>query len=416
MAQQAANNAAQANINAVNAAAVPLPGAVVQAAIVQFAAWPGLANTRVLDYNLSSDLKFFNKATESLSTKFDLKSGNIKVFLECVKERARIYNWKEVLEIPDESVPPIGINLIKAYGRITLAQCRAESLTYLGGNGGRKAQDSNMLYQFLSNSLTEEAKNVVQADESVYILIINGEEYPSGTCLLKTIIGKSTVDTAATVHVLRESVATLASKMVELGSNITAFNLHVTQVHNALLARGEAVPELLYNLFKAYKMCSDSTFATYIEMKQYSFNEGTPMTVDLLMTIALNHYELKIENGTWSAMDQKDSKIFALTARLDELSKKPAPKQKAPKQQSNNDRYAWKLVPPKAGEKLTKTVSKKTYHWCPKHVAWTIHTAPECKLLEQQPQEDSSSPKSLSMSKAYRAIVDEDDDASVDDA
>jgi hypothetical protein len=176
------------------------------------------------------------------------------------------------LDIPDGAVPPVSHNLVKAYGRITLAQCKANALTYISGNG-RNVQDSNMLYQFLSDSLTEDAKNVVQADDSVYLFIINGEEYPSGTCLLKTIIGKSTVDTAATVHVLRESVANLSTKMVELSSNVTAFNLHVTQIHNSLLARGEQVPELLYNLFRAYKVCSDSTFAQYIEMKQYAFNE-----------------------------------------------------------------------------------------------------------------------------------------------
>jgi hypothetical protein len=104
MAQQAAN--AQAIIDAANAAAAaaaaqPLPGAqpaivpavqpavaqqaivpAVQPAIVPFAAWPGLANNRVLNFEFPHDLKYFNKATSPLTTKFDLKSGNIKVFLE----------------------------------------------------------------------------------------------------------------------------------------------------------------------------------------------------------------------------------------------------------------------------------------------------------------------------------------------
>jgi hypothetical protein len=30
----------------------------------------------------------------------------------------------------------------------------------------------------------------------------------------------------------------------------------------------------------------------------------------------------------------------------------------------------------------TITKNKKTYHWCPKHAQWCIHTPTECKLTE----------------------------------
>ena len=49
-------------------------------------------------------------------------------------------------------------------------------------------------------------------------------------------------------------------------------------------------------------------------------------------------------------------------------------------------KYAWKRVPPKSGEPSTKKVysdgKTKTYHWCPYHSQWTIHSSAECKRLK----------------------------------
>jgi hypothetical protein len=42
---------------------------------------------------------------------------------------------------------------------------------------------------------------------------------------------------------------------------------------------------------------------------------------------------------------------------------------KRPRQ--NDEKYAWKKDKPKGKEK-TKTVDKKTYHWCRWHQAWAI--------------------------------------------
>jgi hypothetical protein len=36
-------------------------------------------------------------------------------------------------------------------------------------------------------------------------------------------------------------------------------------------------------------------------------------------------------------------------------------------------------TPPKDGEKHSKTVEGKEYHWCPDHESWTRHRPLECK-------------------------------------
>jgi hypothetical protein len=70
--------------------------------------------------------------------------------------------------------------------------------------------------------------------------------------------------------------------------------------------------------------------------------------------------------------------ILALATQLRNI------QDKKPRQQPNQDnKYKWKLVPPKDGEKNVKKVfqdgEKKTYYWCQYHQMWTKHTPQECK-------------------------------------
>ncbi len=43
-----------------------------------------------------------------------------------------------------------------------------------------------------------------------------------------------------------------------------------------------------------------------------------------------------------------------------------------------------KKIPSKEGEPTSKTVGKKTWHWCEHHTAFTVHKPRECKLRNQQ--------------------------------
>ena len=51
--------------------------------------------------------------------------------------------------------------------------------------------------------------------------------------------------------------------------------------------------------------------------------------------------------------------------------------------------YAWKKVLPSLEENQTgKSVCDKSYHWCPYHMAWCVHTAAECNIKEIIGKED----------------------------
>jgi hypothetical protein len=399
---QAIQAAAVAQVVQANAqvAAQPPPPPVIHL-------WPGSANNQALDYTKPSDLKMFLKSIEALTTKFDLQAGQLKVFLECVKERIRIYDWTFAVTIPDSNA--INRSLVDEYGRLTITDCQTHAATYVNVPG-RNAQNSVMLYQFLSNSLSDDAKNIIMVDPDLYT--ITGQ--PSGACLLKVIIGKSTVDKIATVHVLRNTLANLEMKMKELNGNVKLFNLHVVQVRNSLIARGEPVNELMLNLFKGYAAVGDDSFVRYIARKQDAYEDGIPLSVEELMMSALNKYELRIENGTWMALSSKNERIIALQAQIDSLgskSKDPKGSKKKTKPKGKEDEgYAWKKVPPVKGEN-TKTVKGKSYHWCPKHIAWTIHTPEQCNLsMEPKPPIGTSSQaeSALTLNPALQAIINDD--------
>ena len=95
-------------------------------------------------------------------------------------------------------------------------------------------------------------------------------------------------------------------------------------------------------------------------------------------------------------MPNQKKKIEALNAEFvklkDEnlkLSKKIAKKAKDEKKTKKDNKkkddntWAWKEVAPKEGQKHTKKFKKKTYHWCPHHKLWTIHTPQQCEKNEE---------------------------------
>jgi hypothetical protein len=202
-------------------------------------------------------------------------------------------------------------NLIEAYGAMSLAECRAHAASYIG-NPDRTAQDSGMMFMFLQASLTDASNSIILINPADYT--VNNE--PSGPCFIKVIIGKATANTIATVNVLRQSISNLVPNMAELNSNIKLFKNQVTYLKNMLTSRMEQVPELMMNIFKRYASATDDNFVRYIQNKRDAYEDGATMSVEQLMSAALNKYELKMEDKSWSVTDKKDDRIIALEAEL----------------------------------------------------------------------------------------------------
>ena len=85
-------------------------------------------------------------------------------------------------------------------------------------------------------------------------------------------------------------------------------------------------------------------------------------------------------NLTTSDTDEEGSKPKAINNLLNQINAFSA---KLSEKEKREQKYKWKLIPPKDGESTTKMVlvdgERKKYHWCVNHKAWTLHSPAECK-------------------------------------
>ena len=101
---------------------------------------------------------------------------------------------------------------------------------------------------------------------------------------------------------------------------------------------------------------------------------------------------MRVQNQQWGAPSTEQEQLTALTSELktvrDQFSnskqrkKQSVPRTRDGKRRGKNDpdKWEWKRVPTKEGDPNTKDFQNKTYHWCIKHQAWTIHTPDDCYL------------------------------------
>jgi hypothetical protein len=406
-AAQAATDATQAAVLQATNAAAGQPGAAAVPPVPQGAAVPpvpqaatgplftlapALANTATfLDLTSSSGAKHFKGAIESLNSHpFDFEDGaDLQVFLDLVLTKSQVWGWNNIFNIPVKD-PKTGViatwHLLNHYGMIPIASVRDHAMTYYADHS-KQAQDSFMLCQCLLSSLGLDFLKTITADTSAYHLppiVIADGLIPSGPLLLKLIISRAHVDTRATVSFLRTSLTVLDEKMIELDSNVVAFNAYVKAQVKALNQRNQTTSDLLINLIKGYKKAEDVEFQDLIRRMINDYEEGKDVTINSLMDATDNKYRTRKLNKEWAAPTKEQEQIVALTAQVQHLKSAQTPKQvrkEAKKNKKDKDhKWAWKDVQPKEGEPTTKLFEGKQYHVnCPYHKGkWVCHTIDEC--------------------------------------
>ena len=360
-----------------------------------FVLGPGRTND-VLDFTESSAVKLYYKAIAPLETKFDGQLDNIAVFLASVADRARRFHWTSILTIPVAG--GVSRNLIKDYAQVTATEVRTRATTYQDQQM-RDAQNSDMLYYFLIESLTETFK----AQVLLFVDNFTINDAPDGICLLKQIVVLTYIDNRATTAHIRATLIDMSDKLTELEGNITLFNNWVRTQQARLNARGTDAPDLLSYLWKAYTHDQhDSEFVAYIKDLRNMYNDGRANhTSAQLMVLAENKYKERVQSGDWGQPSEEQAEIVALTAKLHTVEKQlnarsssQTKKTSSGKQQgkastknssnkrpattadasnkSKQNKYAWKDVKPSGNETKvdghpTKKKDDKLYYWCLNH-------------------------------------------------
>ena len=204
---------------------LPPPPPPVAPAAPPFALAPR-RNDQILDWTNPAHTKQYYKATSPLDStkKFDRQPNKIRLFLAHVEDRAQQFNWQSILTIL-VSLPPMSYNLVRNYGRMSLQDVQAKTLTYVGMQG-HEAQDSYMLYNFLIESLTDSLKAQVLLYEQDYTITPLGGQpaMKDGPTLLKRIIMLTYIDNRATTAHIRETLIDMTYQLTNLQGDITSFN------------------------------------------------------------------------------------------------------------------------------------------------------------------------------------------------
>ena len=178
-------------------------------------------------------------------------------------------------------------NLLTHYGQVSIENTRAHAITYMN-TPARDVQDNNMFYCFLADSLTNKFCTTVLLYADVYTVA----NIPVASSLLKQIIILTRVDNPASTMHIREMLIESKWKLLLLKGNITEFNQWVRKQMGCLHAREQEAVDLLYYLWKAYKVAPDEEFVIYIKDLKSQCDDGrVTFTAEDLMVHTENKYE-----------------------------------------------------------------------------------------------------------------------------
>ena len=228
----------------------PTPQALV------FMLGPGQDNM-VLDWSIPVDTKLYYKAITALDNNFDGTPENFIAFMASITSQARQFRWNTTLAIP---VDIDTRELLTDYGRINMDDISNHATTYTGMQS-REAQNSEMLYHFLMNSVTTEFTTKLVLYQEDYT--INGA--PIGACLFKKIVQLTFVDTMATASHICEMLMDMHLKLPTFHHDIRKFNDWIQIEVGKLASRGQEASNLLTYLWKSYQVVADKKFVVYIE-------------------------------------------------------------------------------------------------------------------------------------------------------
>ena len=387
---------------------LPPPAVPAPLAPPAFALGPGHSHA-VLNFDDpntgATATKLYSKAILLLEGKFDGEADNLAVFLASVRDRAHHFNWQWLITVPiDDGTTR---NLLTHYGQVSLENTRPHAMTYVNMST-RDAQDDDMFYYFLADSLMNDFRTTVLLYTDIYTVA------SVASALLKQIIILTRVDNPASTMHIREMLIESKSKLLLLKGNITEFNQWLRKQMGRLHAHEQEAVDLLYYLWKAYKAAPDDEFVVYIKDLKSQCDDGrATFTVEDLMVWAENKYEAQLldEENTWGKPMEDQEKIVVMTAEINSLkkahgstatpkptkqkasgktqaNKKAQPKKTKEQKKKTNKKWAWKSKPPKdtdgkENNAFIKTFEGKKYYWCLHHNngagMWTLHHPNNCE-------------------------------------
>jgi len=265
-----------------------------------------------------------------------------------------------------------------------------------------------------------------------------------GTLLYKVMLSEAQLDTSSTsFNTLRKAIRHPETLMSVHNGNIREWGQKLLEHKLALESRGENMHHMLHILWEACERINNKTFNEWFNRKKDEVVEAKKVhTGPEFLQMMINKYDEMVESGTWDKLDKEAENILALKAQVTDLSKKLAStskggdnqskggggkgnrkgkgsdwKRKSQEVQKADDGRSmkyweekWMYRKPGPGEPTTKqakvkTGKMKTWHYCPKHKKWTVHSPEACNYDPGVDKQGEGSNKKMKLSKALAATV-----------
>ena len=146
---------------------------------------------RIIDYQTRSGERLYSSATKQLEDeKYDGEAYGLHQFLESLEKRSKNFGWDTgIMMIPLVIPDMMPSSLLRDYGTIDIGRVGAFESTYIN-TPTRSAQDTNLLYKYIMNSISKEGRAKITIWKRDYML----RGFPSGNLILKVFIRECHLD------------------------------------------------------------------------------------------------------------------------------------------------------------------------------------------------------------------------------
>ena len=338
----------------------------------------------------------FRDGAQALTSKFTGKVNTLQLFLADLKTRAKTCRWDH----PTHGILMVAVdgteyNLLDDYGKVNDLQVEAVWVARNATDASPRAkQNSQMMYECIMASITEEAKSVLASRDQ--------EFHEDGPSVFYHVVSQLFTATFSKAQLTHDNLADFHPK---------PFWYDVIQVNNyissAMMTRKAASSaggmitdqEILYFQFKVYKKIkAPAEWTTHILFLESTVASTPGYTPETLFNKTQAKYTTLLNQGLWKPSDKTpEEQTLAMFAQQQQAKKspnnptkpKPSSGQRTKTTEKDKKNPPFATSPGKLGD--TKQWNGKTYYWWPanhKHSHWHTHKVEEFntykKMLKEQ--------------------------------
>ena len=264
----------------------------------------------------------FRDGAQALVSKFTGKVNALQLFLADLKTRAKTCRWDH----PTHGILTVAIdgteyNLLDDYGKITDLQVEAARAAHIATDASPRAkQNSQMMYECLMASITEEAKSALASWDQDF--------HEDGPSLFFHVVSQLFTTTFSNAQATRDNLADFHPKRFRY--DIIQVNNYISSAMMTLKAASSAGgtitdQEILYFQFKIYKMIkAPAEWTTRILFLESTIASTPGYTPENLFNKTQAKYTTLLNQGLWKPSNKTpEEQTLAMVAQQQQAKKSP---------------------------------------------------------------------------------------------